>query len=1242
MNRLHLPILHRGILPALLLLLLLLTATLRAQFAMAPPAAPVLSNQTGLFHQPVQVTNTGTQPRNDLRLFVTGLVAPVVLHNATGTLNNTPYLDYITPIAGGATATVELRYYDPTLRMQNTPTVSVGSSNPAVELAITAPADQARLVTSPSNVTGTNSPGVNAITVNGRPATIAGTTWSIQLPLHQGTNIITATATGSTGQMRSATRTVFLESAPATIAVAFPADGSRVTESSIAVSGVINDVVPGTINAGQITVTVNGIAARVANRSFSLVGVPLQPGLNSIVVIGTDPEGNTSTQTVRVTYLPPAGNAVIQMVSGNDQSAVIGQELPQPLTVRVQGADGNPVANVPVAFRIKCNDGTLRDGARSARALVVNSNASGQASVRWVLGNRSGVGCNVVEVTATGYAGRTDFIAEALLGPAAQINVEANNNQVGQTGQPLRQPLTVVVIDAGSNRKQGVPVTFTVTEGGGVFDNGQATFTTNTNSDGRASVRLVLGPADGLDNNRVTANFPGNPGPAATFVATGLTPGPPANTAVSGVVLDNTDQPIEGVTLSISGTALTTTSNAQGQFRLQGVPVGHVQFTANGSTTTRPGAWPTLEYELTTVSGRDNTLGMPIYLLPLDLGNGVPVDETRGGVLTLPNFPGFKLEIAPGSVTFPGGARSGLISVTAVHADRVPMTPGFGQQPRFIVTVQPANAIFDPPARLTLPNTDSLPPGAITEMYSFDHDIRQFVAIGTGHVSEEGSVIISDPGIGIVKAGWHCGGNPQEVAAGITSTVTVDKATVDVQVDATEQVTATGNPTPPHDSPFEWVKDFNDAAGAAIPTEDRGDATLTPAPTVSGNSSTASIKGVKCGKVGLKVRYRCKSAQWSAWKRIVIEIPRIEIQVNNTATFDDDVVQLRCERPVTRYKVNGRARVTGNPPADLTAVLTNPDSRLRFPEEANTSKTLTLPRDGTWVAFEISGQSASAALEDAIIEAHVGSAGGELCGKRKMTVFWFDEGKMDLTAAGAYTVRNTATQRIVENTTGLSISFAASARIRPAGIDCTKARQISDLRVSVLQNINFVDADVYDTPAITWNGGVAAGTTVTVPTTITSTTTSGWVNDTDAASAPVYDRGATYLQPPVGCPSAADATGNDTPRSVAALTLTVPARDGTGAAVGSITYQLNRLTSNNSFRTWAVIYNTRDNAVCTVRENTWVINMNSANAAAGTPTAGTSAAPANNPITGAPYANDVANDPAARVQTTAGTTTFTR
>ncbi len=72
------------------------------------------------------------------------------------------------------------------------------------------------------------------------------------------------------------------------------------------------------------------------------------------------------------------------------------------------------------------------------------------------------------------------------------------------------------------------------------------------------------------------------------------------------------------------------------------------------------------------------------------------MDETRGGTLTLPEVPGFSLDVAPGSVTFPEGGKSGVVSVTAVHADKIPMAPGAGMQPRLIVTVPAGGSPLQP------------------------------------------------------------------------------------------------------------------------------------------------------------------------------------------------------------------------------------------------------------------------------------------------------------------------------------------------------------------------------------------------------------------------------------------------------------------------------------------------------------------------------------------------------------------
>jgi hypothetical protein len=68
--------------------------------------------------------------------------------------------------------------------------------------------------------------------------------------------------------------------------------------------------------------------------------------------------------------------------------------------------------------------------------------------------------------------------------------------------------------------------------------------------------------------------------------------------------------------------------------------------------------------------------------------------------------------------------------------------------------------VFDPPAKVVFPNVGGAPAGAVLNIISFDHDVEEFVEIGTATVSEDGRTVVSDPGSGILKAGWGWGQNP--------------------------------------------------------------------------------------------------------------------------------------------------------------------------------------------------------------------------------------------------------------------------------------------------------------------------------------------------------------------------------------------------------------------------------------------------------------------------------------------------
>jgi hypothetical protein len=69
-------------------------------------------------------------------------------------------------------------------------------------------------------------------------------------------------------------------------------------------------------------------------------------------------------------------------------------------------------------------------------------------------------------------------------------------------------------------------------------------------------------------------------------------------------------------------------------------------------------------------------------------------------------------------------------------------------------TLQPSGTKFNPPARVSLPNTSAGLPGQEFDMVTFDHDLGEWVSMGPGVVSEDGSRVVSKTGYGIREAGW--------------------------------------------------------------------------------------------------------------------------------------------------------------------------------------------------------------------------------------------------------------------------------------------------------------------------------------------------------------------------------------------------------------------------------------------------------------------------------------------------------
>jgi len=355
-------------------------------------------------------------------------------------------------------------------------------------------------------------------------------------------------------------------------------------------------------------------------------------------------------------------------------------------------------------------------------------------------------------------------------------------------------------------------------------------------------------------------------------------------------------------------------------------------------------------------------------------------------------------------------------------------------------------------------------------------------------------------------------------------------------------------------------------------------------------------------------------------KSVTVKVHSLDIQINNTTATNDDLVVLNSTHPVHQFNVNCQMRLVGPSVGNVTVVLANPDGRLRFPNPGDTTVSLTLDAGGAFSAFQISGAAASAAMNDAVIHIHKDTATGSEITTKNVTVVSFDLAAVPLTQGGNYSFVGTVYQPA-----GAAVSFTSSARIRPAGVDCT-APQLTNLRIAIMQecSIKLINT-TWDTPTIAWLAAATTGTTVTVPTTTRRTVTYDPsvvqpVNDGLDGAYPLYDKSATALTPATGCSGSGTAASNDAPQHSASLTFSQTQNDSAGVAVATVTWS-NRVNTTRvqHFRTFCVVFDstnpTPDDSFFSLREAIWDINLDSA-AAAQHATVNADGAATANPATG--------------------------
>ncbi len=603
-----------------------------------------------------------------------------------------------------------------------------------------------------------------------------------QFFLHEGTNLVTVSATNADGRVGTTSVTLYVDQTAPLLAIEAPLPDHVTSEAKLDLRGIVNDAVEAAVHASEPSILVRNLAnaaevsGLVSDRYFVAQDIPLEVGANTLEIIATDGAQNQRAQTVRVVRIA-AGSSRLTRLAGDRQSGAVGAELPQGLTAVALDAQGEPMVGHPVQFDVLRGTGsiglqqgqaTLVDGISPARNLTVVTDHAGRAAVWLTLGSEASPAGNVVRATGEGMLEEVVFTASGQRGQPAIVLIEGPGTQFAQSNSEPLDPPTVTVYDAQFNRVINTPVRFEVVAGDAWFTDRSGinavvsadgrSIEVPTDKNGVASVRPRIGASPGVALIHASALASVGEAIAAGFQIQVV---PPSDepTRFGGNVLDHNGTPLAGVQLSIGRTSLSVSSDAQGRFSFEGqVPVGKIDLFVDGrDVATTPGTeYPALHFETTVVGGIDNQLPHPIYLPPVNLSSARVVGGNEDVVLTIAGYEGFEMVVKANSVTFPDGSRVGPLVVTPVNNDRLPMVPpgggaGFGT---LGWTLQPTGTRFDPPITVKIPNPGGMRAGETATIVQWDHDLATFVPMARATVSEDGSQLVSDPGSGLTKAGW--------------------------------------------------------------------------------------------------------------------------------------------------------------------------------------------------------------------------------------------------------------------------------------------------------------------------------------------------------------------------------------------------------------------------------------------------------------------------------------------------------
>ena len=655
-----------------------------------PPVLTVAQPVEGLITAATQITVSGTfSDQSPTTISVNGVNASLQGNNFSATV----------PLVAGANA-LNVAAVD---AAGNQTQVTRNVVNDSVAPSITIGMLSEREITNASEITlnGSYSDAtVVSITVNGVSATLTGGDYTASVPLAEGANTITVSATDSAGNHSELVQSITRDSLPPSLTVQTPSNGSITRE--VLVTGNTSD-----LNLLSSGVTINGNSTAVAQDGSFAGAVLLPDGENEIEVVATDSAGNLNrvVRTVNVDTAPPVigdlepqDNQLVEspatvrgrvtdathvsvsvnglaasvasdgwftaenviLAQGNNSVSLkavdeAGNESTTSLLLRGRDTTkpGPPVVfavTSPTRLTMQTVDGTAEPGAQ-----IIITGSHGPVTTQAAIGTglfaanvELNPGVNNLAVTATDAEGNTSDATNLAVtsdsslpspanGQAAQINISAGNTQKGLVGAELPRPLIVRVTDPAGQPVSNAMIHFSVQAGGGSFLGGGSTTDALTDDHGRASVRYVSGV---LGPQMMRADFTGNTLAPAAFMAEALQSASAGATTVSGIILDQNLRALPNVLIRLGGQE--TRTGADGRFNITDAAAGPHQLleVIGRDQVPFPGRWPNITYDFDVLPGVRNDLGRPLFLPKVNDGITLPLDAnnivTRDTAFELP------------------------------------------------------------------------------------------------------------------------------------------------------------------------------------------------------------------------------------------------------------------------------------------------------------------------------------------------------------------------------------------------------------------------------------------------------------------------------------------------------------------------------------------------------------------------------------------------------------------------------